>query len=88
MDKSLEMYDVFLYKKAKKFIDKQDKKTQKILQKKINSLKENPFAGKPLVGNLTGLRSLRVEKYRIIYQKIEKKLLVLVLEIGHRKNIY
>lgn len=44
--------------------------------------------GKPLQYSLKGLRRLRVEDYRIIYQiNIETKI-VLVVKIGHRKEVY
>ena len=82
------MYEILLYKKAQKFLEKQDKKIKELLGKNIRALKENPFIGKPLSGNLKGLRSLRVNKYRILYQKEEEKLIVLVLDVGHGKNIY
>jgi len=41
---------------------------------------------KKLVG-LAGYR-FRVGDYRIIFDKEEEKLLILVIKIGHRRNIY
>ena len=54
----------------------------------LNSLKINPFKGKPLKLSLKGNFSLRVGMYRIIYE-IEKDIVtVYVLKIGHRRDIY
>ena len=49
---------------------------------------EDPYSGKKLKGKYSGLFSYRFSDYRIIYEIIEKKLLVVVLRIRHRKNVY
>ena len=82
------MYSIKFDKKAADFVRKLDNQLQKRLVKKIDELSENPFLGKPLSGNLSGLWRLRCDKYRIIYQVKHQELLIFVLNIGHRKNIY
>jgi mRNA interferase RelE/StbE len=61
-------------------------KLKKAIEKKLMI---NPVEfGKPLQYSLKGLRRLRVEDYRIIYQiEIETKT-VLIVKIGHRKEVY
>jgi len=50
---------------------------------------ENPFvSGKALTGNKVGLWRYRVGDYRIIGKIDNGKLVILLLEIGHRSNIY
>lgn len=57
--------------------------TQKIAPQK------NPRAfGKPLGHDKSGLWRYRVEDYRIICEIKNNELVVLVLRLGHRKNIY
>lgn len=81
-------YSIELTNKAFNFLKKLDK-TQRIrIRNKLKELEENPKLGKPLTASLSGTRSLRMGKYRAIYQIIDKKLIVFVLQIGHRKNIY
>ena len=82
------MYDLILDKNALKFFEKLDKNIQERIGKKIEKLKENPRLGKPLVGRLSRLWSLRIDKYRAVYKIIDNKLIVIILDIGHRKNIY
>jgi len=82
------MYNIEFEPEALKFFKKQDKLIQKRIGKKIESLKQNPEIGKPLTGKLSGLWSLRIGDYRTIYQIKNNELIVLVLKIGHRKNIY
>ncbi len=82
------MYEVRLEDNARRFLKKLDKETNKKLIKKFRSLEENPELGKPLTGNLAGLWSLRVGKFRAIYKIQRNELIILVLDIGHRKNVY
>lgn len=49
----------------------------------------DPFSvGGELKGNLQGLRKYRVDDYRIICAIQEDIITVLVLSVGHRKDIY
>jgi mRNA interferase RelE/StbE len=53
---------------------------------KIESLQENPQAGKPLVGSHKGEFSLRVGDYRIIYERTAHT--ISILTVKHRKHVY
>lgn len=44
--------------------------------------------GKPLRYSLSGLRSLRVGDYRIIYSVDQEDLMVSIVSIAHRKDVY
>ena len=73
---------------------KQLAKIDQTVAKKIKigvetDLSKNPYQkGKPLTGNRKGQWSYRFSKYRVIYEIKEQKLLILVVEIGHRREIY
>lgn len=50
---------------------------------------ENPrLFGKRLTANFSGLWRYRVGDYRMICQLRDHELVVLVIAVGHRKNIY
>lgn len=73
---------------------KQLKKLDKTMQKRILdymdevALLENPRSrGKALVENMRGLWRYRVGDYRICEIQ-ESRIIISVLKIGHRKNIY
>ncbi|MCX7342527.1 MAG: type II toxin-antitoxin system RelE/ParE family toxin [Proteobacteria bacterium] len=74
--------------------EKQLEKLDFPIQKKIrNYLHErvttDPRAtASPLVGNKSGLWRYRVGDYRIICRIKDHLLVVLVLEVGHRKDVY
>ena len=82
------MYDIILEKKSENFFRKLERKEQERITKKFNELEKNPELGKPLTANLAGLWSLRFGDYRAIYQIKQSELIILVLKLGHRKNIY
>lgn len=76
---------------AEKQFLKLDKQIQRKIQKFVLQLKnlENPRSrGKALVGNLSHLWRYRVADYRLICDIQDEKILVTILRIGHRKEIY
>lgn len=81
-------YKILLSQKANDFLEKLNKKDRERMKKKLEDLKDNPELGKPLTGKLTGLWSLRTGDYRAVYQIRHNELLILVLKIKHRKNVY
>ncbi len=81
-------YRILFTKEAKKNVEKLDPSIAKIIRKAIESLAVNPAKGKPLAYELAGLRSLRTSDYRIVYRIKEKELLIIVIAVGHRKEIY
>jgi mRNA interferase RelE/StbE len=54
----------------------------------IDGLKEQPHVGTLLKGQFTGLRRIRVGHHRVIYEVQDSVLVVLVLRVGHRRDIY
>ena len=54
----------------------------------LDDLERDPFQGKPLKGELKGRYSYRVGSYRILYLVRRHQLVVIVIDIGHRRAIY
>lgn len=81
-------YEVEFKKSARKELGKLPKQIQLRLLKSIVALSEDPRRGgvRPMVGS-TAWR-LRVGDYRVIYDIGDTKLIILVLKIGARKDIY
>lgn len=44
--------------------------------------------GKPLKGEFEGLRSHRFGGYRVVYEVVRGRLVVLVIDLGPRRDIY
>ena len=51
-------------------------------------LSDQPQRHKPLTGQLAGLRRLRVGDYRIVFAILNSPERVVVLRVGHRKDVY
>lgn len=85
------MYNIELAPSALKFLAKLARADKKIADRvvgAIDSLKEDPFAGKKLSGDLSNYRSLRAGDYRVLYVIIARRILIQVVSIGHRRDIY
>ena len=54
----------------------------------IDRLATNPSAGGVLKGEFGGLRRIRVGACRVVYELRDDVLMVLVVRIGHRRDIY
>jgi mRNA interferase RelE/StbE len=54
----------------------------------LDELERNPFQGKSLKGELKRRFSYRIGSYRILYRVQRHLLLVIVIDIGHRRAIY
>lgn len=76
---------------AKKELKKLDRQIQIKIKNYLDEIAnlENPRSrGKALAGNLSHLWRYRVADYRLICDIQDEKILVTVLRIGHRKEIY
>lgn len=81
-------YKVITLARAEKQLSKLPRKDQKRVLQALASLETDPFRGKLLHGDYAGAWAIRVWPYRIVYT-IEKKLVtVIVVKIGHRKDVY
>lgn len=82
-------YEVRLSGAARKQLQKFHRPVQTFLVNALSLLADNPrpAAAKTLVGRPGQLR-VRVRDYRIIYQVRDHELIVLVLAVGHRRDIY
>lgn len=58
------------------------------LEKNVDGSENPRVHGKGLVENKSGLWRYRIGDYRLICEIQDKEVVVLVLEVGHRKEIY
>ncbi len=73
---------------AARAIKRLDPAVRRRLLAAIERLREDPERGKPLLLTLKGLRSLRTGDYRIVYRVIESRVEILIVAVGHRRDVY
>lgn len=77
---------------AEKSLSKLDRTAAKrittFLRERVASADDPRSSGKALAGQLAGLWRYRVGDYRLICEIEDGKLLILVVTIGHRGDIY
>lgn len=84
------VWQILFTRKSQKQINELDEQVQSRLKKAIlTKLMTNPSAYlEPLVEEFAGYYKFRVGDYRLICNKEDKKLIIIVIEIGHRREIY
>jgi mRNA interferase RelE/StbE len=77
---------------AKKDLSRLDKPIQKkiiaFMKDRLQATDNPRSTGKALQGNLSGYWRYRVGDYRVICQIHDAKLIILVIDLGHRKDVY
>ena len=85
-------YTVKFTERARKNLLKLDKSTSKLIlawiRKNLENCEDPRRHGKALTANLSGQWRYRVGNYRILAQIDDNEITILVLEIGHRCDIY
>ncbi|MAD41758.1 MAG: hypothetical protein CL623_05135 [Arcobacter sp.] len=95
----MSQYSLDIDKKASKDILSLDKSTRNFILDELESFINNfdeeyekelikVSKIKALKGEFKGLYRLRLRTYRVIYEKINNKLVILVLRVSHRKDVY
>jgi mRNA interferase RelE/StbE len=86
------LWRIEITRTAERQIMKLDRAAQRSIQRFLRdrlSPADNPRQwGKPLQGEKRGLWRYRVGDYRLICDIQDEQITVLVLEVGHRKNVY
>ena len=85
-------YEVNYTAQVLKTLEKMDKFTKRILvdwiEKNLVGCENPRIHGKPLSSNRVGQWRYRVGDYRIIAKIEDDKLIILVITIGHRREVY
>ena len=85
-------YKLVFTDRAKKQLKKLDKHTAALiigwLEKNIENCDNPRIHGKGLVENKSGQWKYRIGDYRVICEIQDEEIIVLVLEVGHRREVY
>jgi len=83
------MYQIKIKKKAQKVLLKIPGNQRNLINKKIKAYAANPSAGHNVI-KMSGVEAyrMRIGDWRVIFEKRDDILLILVLDIGSRGGIY
>ena len=83
-------YEVEISESAEKSLEKIPKKDRLKILEKIDALEQDPIPGGSikLKGYKEAFYRIRSGDYRVVYSIKQDVLIVLVVEIGHRREIY
>jgi mRNA interferase RelE/StbE len=85
-------YHVVYEKKALKSLSKLDKGQQKMIlawiEKNLMNTENPKVHGKALKGNLKEYWRYRVGNYRLLADIDDQQIKIIILNVGHRKDIY
>ncbi|MGE4419517.1 MAG: type II toxin-antitoxin system RelE/ParE family toxin [Sulfurimonas sp.] len=86
------MYELNFLSSAKKEFARLDTVAQKIIKEKLLLLVTNPDILKnnikALKGEYKGKFRLRINQYRVVFQVKEDILVIVVIRVGRRKEVY
>ncbi len=85
-------WQVVLSKEAMKQLKKMDKHTAALLtgwmRKNLEGCEDPRLHGKALTANRVGQWRYRVGDYRILAELQDERVVILVISVGHRREIY
>ena len=81
-------YRILYTEEAGRQLAKLEKAVKERVGRTIVRLSEHPELGKRLTGLLNDRWSYRVGDWRILYKVKKNELLILVLTVGHRSDVY
>ena len=82
------MYTINIKESALKTLSKIELQNGTRLFDAVEKLKINPNAGNVLRGYFSGLRRIRIGDYRIVYEVQNEQLVILVIRVAHRREVY
>ena len=82
------MYAVEFLPSAARELSKLEPAVRRRLARRIDRLAEDPRAGAVSLRGAEDTWRARVGDYRILYQVRDDRLLILVIRIGHRRDVY
>ena len=82
-------YSIELAKSIAKTLERIPAKQQRAIVEAIDGLKHNPRpSGTKKLKGEDGVYRIRVGEYRILYEIEDKRLIIFILKVGGRKDIY
>jgi mRNA interferase RelE/StbE len=73
---------------AAKLLSRLHPESKKLIQAGLTELRQNPYLGDDLQHELSGFKSYKIKRYRILYDINEEEGVIQVYYVGHRRDVY
>lgn len=84
----MEKFQLVITKKAEKALDSLPENYQARIVSAFREIQASPFENKKLSGKKKGQYSVRVWPYRIIYRVEKQELIIIIIDVDNRKDVY
>lgn len=84
----MKRYGLRFTPEASQIIARLPPETKKLIRTSLDEVVLDPFKGDELQGELSGFRSLKPKRFRVIYKVNEVESLIEVYYVGARRDVY
>ncbi len=73
---------------AARLLAKLHPEAKKLIKSGLDELRQNPYLGDDLQQELSGFKSYKIKRYRVLYGINEEEGVIQVYYVGHRRDVY
>ena len=73
---------------AARLLSKLHPENKRLIKAALQELRQSPYSGDELQQELSGLKSYKIKRYRVLYDVNEKEKVIQIYYIGHRRDVY
>ena len=84
----MKKYKMRFTPEGSRLISKFHPENKKQLKRALQDLQKDPYTGGDLQEELYGFKSLKIKRYRILYNINEEDSLIQIYHVGHRRDVY
>ena len=81
-------YRIQLTPEAVRLISHLHPEIKKIIKDALKTLQQNPYSGDDLQEELSGFKSFKPKRYRILYAVDDENKTLQIYYVGHRRDVY
>jgi mRNA interferase RelE/StbE len=73
---------------AARLLSKLHPEGKKLIKTGLDKLRQSPYLGDDLQHELSGFKSYKIKRYRMLYEINEEEGVIQVYYVGHRRDVY
>jgi mRNA interferase RelE/StbE len=81
-------YKIRFTPEAARLLSKLHPESKRLIKAALQELRQSPYSGDELQQELSGFKSYKTKRYRILYDVNEEEKVLQIYYIGHRRDVY